>query len=222
MGNLMRLRVSLADRPGALGRVATIIAGHGGNITSVDVQQVDSESAVDDLVVDFSEEPDLVGLRNDLATNGAATVLSHQQTLLTDPIVASLRRLVSVVDTGSRDPARALAEGVAELCSSPAVWVSGAEEARLFEAGRFALDHHAAVVLRTTEVPADLAERLAGEIFVLAVFDPEWDGEGRVVFVGRPVTNPFTATEIARVETLAALHGRIERLLVPDQASPQR
>jgi hypothetical protein len=222
MGNLIRLRVSLVDRPGALAKIATIIAGHGGNITSVDVQQVDAESAVDDLVVDFSAEPDLVDLRNDLAANGGATVLSHQQTQLTDPIVASLRRLVNVVDTGSGDPAVALAEGVAELCSSPAVWVSRAEEARLYEAGRFALDHHAAVVLRTTEVPADLAERLAGELFVLAVYDPEWDGPGRVVFVGRPVTNPFTATEIARVETLAALHGRIERLLVRGQASSPR
>src|SRR5947209_18602944 len=105
MGNLMRLRVSLADRPGALARVATVIAGHGGNITSVDAQQVDAESAIDDLVVDFSEEPDLADLRKDLATNGGATVLSHQQTQVTDPIVASLRRLVSVADTGSRTPA---------------------------------------------------------------------------------------------------------------------
>ena len=213
MGNLIRLRVSLPDRPGALAQVATIVAGHGGNITSVDVQQVDVHSAVDDLVIDFSEEPDLVELRNDLATNGAAVVMSHQQNQVVDPLVASLRPLVALVDAGSEDPAGALADGVAELCSSPAVWVCDVEGARAYEAGRFALDHHAAVVLQTTELPDHLAERLAGEVLVLAVYDPEWDDEGRVVFVGRPVTNPFTATEIARVETLAALHGRIEQLL---------
>jgi hypothetical protein len=213
MGNLIRLRVSLPDRPGALARVATIIAGHGGNITSVDVQKVDAELAVDDLVVDFSDEPDLVDLRDDLATNGAAVVMSHQQNQLLDPLVAGLRQLVTVIDTGSEDPTGALAEAVAELCSSPAVWVSDVEEARSYEAGRFALDHHAAVVLHTAELPAHLAEPFAGEVCVLAVFDPEWDSQGRVVFVGRSVTNPFTATEIARVETLAALHGRIARLL---------
>lgn len=213
MGNLIRLRISLADQPGALARVATIIAGHRGNITSVDVQHVDEDVAVDDLVVDFSEEPDLDDLRNDLITNGAAVVMSHQQNQTVDPLVASLRRLVGMVDTGWPDPAAALAEGVAELCSSPAVWVSDVEEARAYEAGRFALDHHAAVVLRTAELPPHLGERLPGEVFLLAVFDPEWDSQGRVVFVGRSVTNPFTATEIARVESLAALHGRIERLL---------
>jgi hypothetical protein len=213
MGNLVRLRISVPDRPGALARVAAIIAGHGGNITSVDVQQVDEEFAVDDLVVDFCDEPDLEHLRNDLVTDGAAVVMSHQQSEMVDPLVASLRRLVRMVDTGSLDPTGALAEGVAELCASPAVWVSNVEEARDYEAGRFALDHHAAVVLRTAELPAHLAERLTGEVFVLAVFDPEWDSQGRVVFVGRQVTNPFTATEIARVETLAALHGRIDRLL---------
>ena len=213
MGHLIRLRISLADRPGALAKVATIIAGYGGNITSVDVQQVDDELAVDDLVVDFSQEPDLDDLRNDLVTQGTAVVMSHQQNQTVDPLVASLRRLVTMVDTGTPDPATALAEGVAELCSSPAVWVSDIEGARYYEAGRFALDHHAAVVLRTSELPPHLAERLAGEVFVLAVFDPEWDSQGRVVFVGRSVTNPFTSTEIARVESLAALHGRIERLL---------
>jgi 23S rRNA U2552 (ribose-2'-O)-methylase RlmE/FtsJ len=213
MGNLVRLRISLADRPGALAKVAAIIADHGGNITSVDVQRVDDESAVDDLVVDFADEPDLDNLRSDLVTNGAAVVMSHQQNQTVDPFVASLRRLVQMVDTGWLDLGAALVEGVAELCASPAVWVSDIDEARHYEAGRFALDHHAAVVLRTTELPAHLAERLAGEIFVLAVFDPEWGSQGRVVFVGRPETNPFTATEIARVESLAALHGRIERLV---------
>jgi predicted amino acid-binding ACT domain protein len=213
MGHLIRLRVSFSDRPGALARVATVIADHGGNIISVDVQHADADSAVDDLVVDFAVEPDVVDLRNDLATDGAAILMSHQQNELVDPLAATLRRLVTLVDTGTQDPAAALAEGVAELCSSPAVWVTGVEEARAYEAGRFALDHHASVVLQTTEVPDHLAERLAGEVLVLAVFDPEWDGQGRVVFVSRPATNPFTATEIARLETLAALHGRIERLL---------
>ena len=107
VGPLIRLRVSLADRPGALAGVATIIASRGGNITSVDVQRVDGEFVVDDLVVQFSEPPDVVLLRDDLAANGAATVLSHQETQAIDPIVASLRRIMQLVDSWPGDPATA-------------------------------------------------------------------------------------------------------------------
>jgi hypothetical protein len=213
MGSLIRLRVALADRPGALAQVATIIAGYGGNITSVDVQRGDGQSAVDDLIVEFAGEPDLAGLRDDLATNRAATVLSHQAAQAVDPIVASFRRLVDIVDTGSGDPAAALAEGVAELCSSPVVWVSSLDEAATYEAGRLALDHHAPVAVHTTRLPEHLAWRLPGEVCLLAVLDPEPPGRERVVFVARPITNSFTATEIARIEALAALHVRIERLM---------
>ena len=212
MGKLIRLRISLPDRPGALGDVATIIAGHGGNITSVDVQFVDAESAVDDLVVEFSMDPDLLQLRDDLASRGAGTVMSHQEAYAADPIVATLRRMVEAVDAGRANPAAALADGVAELCSSPVVWVSAVEEAARYEAGRFAIEHEAAVAVRTTELPEHLAERLPGEVCLLAVFDPEGAGQGRVVFVARSAANPFTATEIARIEALAALHTRIDRI----------
>lgn len=212
VGKLIRLRISLANRPGALARVATIIAGHGGNITSVDVQNDDAESAIDDLLVEFATEPDLTHLREDLAANGAATVMSHQEARTADPIVATLRRVVEVVDAGPADAGTALAEAVAELCSSPVVWVSPAEEALGYEAGRFALEHEAAIALRTTELPEHLAERLPGEVCLLAVFDHERMSRGRVVFVARPVANAFTATEIARIEALAALYNRIQRL----------
>ena len=99
------------------------------------------------------------------------------------------------------------------MCSSPVVWISSPAEAIRYEAGRFALEHHAAVALQTTQLPEHLAERLPGEVCLLAVLDPDLQNEGRVVFVARPVANPFTATEIARIEALSALHAGIERLL---------
>ena len=42
-----RLRVELPDRPGALSRVAGIIGECGGNVVSVDVQEVEGTLAVD-------------------------------------------------------------------------------------------------------------------------------------------------------------------------------
>jgi 23S rRNA U2552 (ribose-2'-O)-methylase RlmE/FtsJ len=210
---LIRLRIALADRPGALAQVATIIAGHGGNITSVDVQRIDADSAVDDLVVEFAQEPDLNALRSDVATDGGATVMSHQETQAADPIAGSLRRVADLLEGAPGDPTEALAQGVAELCSSPAVWVSPPEEAVLHDAGRLALEHNAAVALRTVELPDDLAERLPGEVSLLAVPDPERLSAGKVVFVARPVGNKFTATEISRIEALTVLFSRVENLM---------
>ena len=68
------------DQPGALAQVATIIARHGGNITSIDGQQADSDFAVDELLVDFSDEPDVASLREDLAKDGDTILVSQQLT----------------------------------------------------------------------------------------------------------------------------------------------
>jgi hypothetical protein len=85
------------------------------------------------------------------------------------------------------------------------------EEAAAYEAGRLALEHNGAVAMESTELPEDLAELLPGDVCLLAVPDPEKFTGERVVFVARPVSNPFTATEIARIEALTALHSRIGR-----------
>ena len=68
------------------------------------------------------------------------------------------------------------------------------------------------MALLTTELPDHLAERLPGEVRLLAVPDSEDLTRPRVVFVARPAANDFTATEVARIEALTALHRRIDRL----------
>lgn len=49
------LRISLPDRPGTLGQVATAFGKGGANILTLDVVESDSGQAVDDLVVDAPE-----------------------------------------------------------------------------------------------------------------------------------------------------------------------
>jgi len=213
VGTLVRLRISFADRPGALARVATVISEHDGNIVSVDVHHAEGTDVVDDLVVSFHREPDLDRLRRDLGREAAATVLSHEETRAEDAIVGSLRRVAELLDAAPEEGADSLVRAVAGLCASPVVWVSPADEAIAFEAGRFAIEHSAAMAVRTTQLPAPLAERLSGEVSLLAVPDQEGPGAGRVVFVARSVSDPFTATEISRIEALIAVHGRAERLV---------
>jgi predicted amino acid-binding ACT domain protein len=213
---LLRLRISMPDQPGALARVATIIASHGGNITSIDAQQAASEFAVDELLVDFSGRPNLTSLREDLASDGDTLLVSQQVTDRIDPIVASLRHVSELLRTRSSDPAGALARSVAELCSSPVVWVSTADEAVLYDAGRFAIERQGVVVMTTTELPADLAERLPGEVRLLALPDLERADQPRVVFVARPIGNDFTTTEVGRIEALISLHGAAANILATD------
>ena len=213
MGALIRLRIALADRPGALARVAAIIADHDGNITSVYVHRTGVGGAVDDLVCEFPDGANMAPLRHDLTASGAATLLSHQAAHAVDPIVSALQRAAQMISTRPEDPRAELVQSVAELCASPVVWVTSAEEADTYEAGRFALERSGAIARRTSELPAHLADRLPGEVWLLAVPDPEIMGAGRVVFVARPLSNEFTSTEIARIEAVMALHDQVERIL---------
>ncbi len=210
---MFRLRISIPDQRGALARVATIIASHGGNITSIDAQQATSEFVVDELLVDFSDEPDLTRLREDLAGDGDTLLVSQQVTERIDPIVASLRHVSELLHSRSSDGEGALARSVAELCSSPVAWVSPAEEAVRYDAGRFALERQGVVIMTTTELPADLAERLPGEVCLLALPDLERPDQPRVVFVARPIGNDFTTTEVGRVEALISLHGAVANII---------
>jgi predicted amino acid-binding ACT domain protein len=210
---LLRLRISIPDQPGALAQVATIIARHGGNITSIDGQPANSDFAVDELLVDFSDEPDVASLREDLAKDGDTILVSQQLTERVDPIVASLRHAVELLESGSDDAEAALARGVAELCSSPVAWVSTPEDADRYDAGRFAMERQGVVVMTTTELPPHLAERLPGEVCLLAVPDVERADQHRVIFVARPVGNDFTTTEVARIEALVSLYAALAKLM---------
>jgi hypothetical protein len=213
MPTLVRLRVALPDKPGALGRLASVIADLGGNITAVDVHRSGVLSAIDDLTVEFPEEPDMGRLSDVLARNGAATLLSHQLTQPVDPVVAALRHAGEMLSSRSADPEESLVAAVAALCSSPVVWVSSMTDAERFDAGRFARERGGAIALRSTELPAELADRLPGEVWLLAVPDPELISGGRVVFVARPLSNQFTTTEIIRIEALMTLCERVSRYM---------
>lgn len=212
MGHVIRLRISLTDRAGALAQAATVIGLHGGNIMSIDVHHTGEQSAVDDAVVDFASEPDIEDLRNDLAMNAATTLISHQASSATDPVVASMHRVVKLLDAGFDDSA-ALAGAVADLCAAPVAWVSTTEEAGRYDAGRLALEANAPAALPATDLPEHLTGGRGEEMYLLAVPDLDHARGSRVVFVARPVTSDFTATEITRIETLTALYNRLAQLV---------
>jgi hypothetical protein len=201
METLVRLRIALADEPGALARIAALIASRGGNITSVDVHTAVGPAAIDDLVVAFPSGVDLAGLRDAIESDGAGTLLSQQEAYRADPVVAALNSATELLGQAGRNQS-ALVRSVADLASSPAVWIASNDDAGQWEAGRMALDRGGAVSA-ATDLPDEMRARLPGPAWLLAI--PSGDGQ-HMVFVARLQTNPFTNTEIARIEALLALH----------------
>lgn len=212
MGTLVRLRVALPDRPGALARVAGTIGEQAVNIVSVDVHRAGVVSAVDDFVLDLPEGCDLGRLRTDLEASGLATVLCQQDAQNEDLAVTVLHRATDMLTTASADGSAALIRGVEKLCQSPVVWVNTIEESISHDAGRFALEGGGAIALRTSKLPAEFSDRMPGEVWLLAVPDPTLSANGRMVFVARPLSNEFTNTEIARVEALMAFQDQLDRM----------
>jgi hypothetical protein len=211
----VRLRISLSDRPGALAGVAAVIAGVGGNITAIDVLQSGDGQVVDDVVVDLPDGTDMQGLRRDLASSGAGTMLSHQASQAVDPVVAALNRAVEVIQASDPADDAELVRSVSAVCSSPAVWVERSADGGpgthdLFAIGVPSGQAHGSYTRRSADLPPELAERLPGETWVLSVPDPD-DPTGRVVYVARSLDAEFTSTEVARVEAVIALHNAITR-----------
>jgi ACT domain len=194
---VLRLRVSVADRSGALAQAATVIGLHGGNIRSIDVHRADTGSAVDDLVVEFSADPDIEGMRADLAINATATLLACAPADAVDPVEASLGEVLALLQGGS------FLEAVGGICAAGSGWVLDGPEAVATEVGRAAVDRGAVAWMRTDALPREVAAEVGQEAAVLAV--PVPDQKGMVVFVARPAELGFTDTEVARVEALVAI-----------------
>jgi predicted amino acid-binding ACT domain protein len=77
---LLRARVSLLDRPGALLAVAKMVADLGGNIVDIEILATSEGRVIDDLVIDMPTQ-DQAELTKQLATSGAE-VLSLRRTVL--------------------------------------------------------------------------------------------------------------------------------------------
>jgi hypothetical protein len=213
MGVLVRLRIELADAPGSLAEVAAIIGEHGGNITAIDVQEGSPSSAIDEVTVEFQEDADLQNLRHHLSESGAARLVSHQTANRVDLVLRMLQRLAEILPASPDERDEGLRRGVAELCSTPVVWIASPDEAAAYHAGQLALDRPGeAALVRTDESLPPLAETISGKAWLLAVASGWPSPRQRVVLVARPATQEFTTTEISRIEALVALHEQIEQL----------
>ena len=199
-----RLRIELPDRPGALARVAAVIGERGGNVISLDVQEVDGDLVVDEIVTDLPDDVTAADLREALERDHSGALLSAAAPRpYDDPVLRALQWANSLVELPD-DRSERLAAAFADICSASASWTTSPVDARSYEVGRFALERGTPVAQLTEAVPASLAPELTRSAWLLAVPDDS-QRPTRVAFLARPPGLRFTSTEISRVGALLRL-----------------
>jgi len=203
-----RLRVELEDRPGALAAVATVLAGEGADVVSVDIHEVDGGTAVDEIVVILPADVVPSRLAAAIAEAGVATLLSSQRiNAPADAVLAALQACAALADApaGLRDAE--LRRALLQACSLSTVWIADPARARDWEAGRRCLDDGATVVVRCDDLvaPVDGAPRSG---WVMAIADAPIS-PSLIAFVARPSSIRFSGSEVARAEALLSLRHSI-------------
>jgi len=200
-----RLRITLPDRLGALGRIGTVVGALGGNVLAVDVQEVDGPSVVDELLVDLPDHVLPADVAAALAKAGAGSLLSAKAGAdVPDQVVRALRWACALTSAGPYGVDDELERAVAEVCGCSNVWLAGVEQARLVEAARLALARGRPVTHRTADLPLALGPVAADEVWLLAVPDARIE-PARVALVARALPDRFTVTEVERVSALLSL-----------------
>ena len=135
-----RLRIALTDRPGALGRIGQVVGGLGGNVLTIDVQEVDGPTVVDELLVDLPDQVVPADVATALEAAGAGTLLTAKPGSDTpDQVVRAMRWACALVSAGPYGVDEEVERAVAEVCGCSNVWLADVEQARLVEPARLAL-----------------------------------------------------------------------------------
>jgi hypothetical protein len=202
-----RLRIELPDRPGALAGVTGAIGVHDANIVSIDVHEIDGDTAVDEIVVAVDDDWAPGPLAFALADAGVGTLLSSRRiTAIDDPMVGALEA-VAVMIGGDQDALdAACCAAVLSLAHGASARMLDVDAAGVDPAGRMALDRGGAIVSR-----ADDDGGAPG--WVLAALDDP-DQPRTVALVTRPLNVRFSATEVSRVEALL----QVRRALLTSRA----
>ena len=195
-----RLRIELPDRPGALAGVTRAIADSDANIVSIDVHEVDGDTAVDEIVVDVALDWAPRTLAAALAESRMGTLLSSRRvTTVEDPLVSVLRSLGKLLDNGAAAFEAETRRALLAVAHGSTARVLTVDEAMREDAPRSSVERGESLVTRADD---------HGWILT-AVDDPS---EPKLVgVVSRSLNLRFSATEVARVEALL----RLCRVVVP-------
>jgi hypothetical protein len=202
----IRLRIEVENVPGALARVAAVIADAGGNIHAVEVFEVNARRAVDEIDVELptGADPDIAAMRRRFEEADAGTLLSCEPTPLhADPMVRVLRALAGW-ERANLDDRDRLDQLIGDLCGTKVAWVEEMPDALRRDVARLALERGGPVVRRVTHQQVPGGHTLPEEGWLAAIPDCPI-GPMLVAFAVRPLSRPFSMTEIRRTEALLGL-----------------
>jgi predicted amino acid-binding ACT domain protein len=200
---LWNLRVELADRPGQLAALTSVVAAHDGNIVGIDVQAVDGHTVADELRVELGDDVSVEALDADIRGIGAdlVTLAPADPHDLADAQARCLELARRLVQPHAATD-RVLEAALVELVGADGAWVMGAEAAELSLLARRAVETGAPYMSRERTALSPTREH-EPEPWLLVI--PAGDGDAaRVVLIARQVVG-FTATEIARIQSLLRL-----------------
>lgn len=209
---LLRLRVSLPDRPGSLGHVAKALGTLGADILQVTVLERETGRAVDDFVVSWPAAPDLASIGDRLSVVSGVRVEGVWPTREV-PGSAPDHDLLRHV---AQDPARALAtlvDAVPDLV--------GADWAVALSAETGLVVHHSWRAPERVELPEFVPLRPAaltvGEVRLMSL--PLAD-EGLHLVVARLEGPPFHRAELDKTVRVAEIVAVLARTGTGKLASP--
>lgn len=197
---LLRVRVELADEPGALARLTTALSELGVDIASVDVLEVDGITVVDELVLRLPASVGPRDVEEAVRLAAAGDVLStHTAAPRGDAIVHALELLASVLAVpGDSDAAD---RGLAGIAYADAGALLDLDEASSYPLAQRALEQGVPISARS----APDASPLAVPSGWLLWLTPAVENPLHVAVVARRVDVRFSATEAARLRAFVTL-----------------
>ena len=208
MHNRRRIRIRVDETgQGVLHRLTHTVDALGGNILVVDLQDAGDDGVIEAIVALPVESLGREAIVAALEKHQAGSLISNAaMPRVVDPIVAAIRWSSSIISAGeyANDELRRV---IAEICTTSDVWLLPFEKAMAYEV---------ACEVRRTCLPSfmelpnlfwEFEASFCGPTWLLAVPNARLDPSG-VALVARPLAQPFTVSEIERVEAVLALGRR--------------
>jgi len=203
-----RLRIELADHPGALAAVTRVLAAQGLNVVEVSIHEAEPPRAIDEIVVHAEQPIATAELSTSLVAVGAQLLSVGPCDMRGDPVITALTWVTATLEKPNRKSS--LATGVRLLTGIDPVHVLTVEEARDLPVAAAALRRGWPVVQRLDRAPAPLRppglEDGSG-VWVLAA--PDARDASLVVMATRPYAIRFTATEMNRLAAVLDCRRRL-------------
>ncbi len=202
---VLRVRVEVADVPGALAGLTAALAALEVDLSSIDVLEVDGRSVVDELLLRLPPAVAVQEVHDALRLAGADVLSSVVASPRRDPVVAAFELVRGVVE--APDDADAPGRAVARAAYGDVGALLEVDVAARFPLARRALEGG---VPASAPASPDVSPLAVSGGWVLWVAPQLLDPQ-HVAVVGRRLNVRFSATEAARLRALVTLLASLDR-----------